>query len=111
MSMLSAKRDTLWVAADALEQEGMKPFANLMRDAADTIWDLRDDCVEMRDERDELKDENKELKESLEELMRGIYAAWCADHDAESCKECLIQEGDDKCLMTRTMDKWGMYCV
>lgn len=57
MSMLSSQCDTLRVAADALEDDGVMPHcAKLMRDAADTIWQLRG-------ERDRLKDENAKLSD------------------------------------------------
>ena len=62
MSMLSSQCDTLRVAADALEDEGVIPdCAKLMRDAADTIWELRNKLAGTVDKSEEIDKRTAEL--------------------------------------------------
>ena len=92
--MLSGQRDTLFVIADALEDE-YPSFAREVRYAADTIWELRcklADMVDMRERARVAEAENAELRK----LARGLN--WCTENakvPSAECEQCPMGDTED----------------
>jgi len=87
MSMLSAQIDELRNAAEFYD--GFKA-ANLMRDAADTIWQLRDDLQRTNAENAKLRELVKRMHGHIRQTCGECDGWYCSSFDEDN--ECCVYD-------------------